>query len=183
MALSTKFLTFEDCFPWILVELSWPSKYVIFLPPANEVWNKVIFLHLSVILFTVGEYSAGTPPDRYPPGQVPPRQVHSRGGTHPLPGRYTPSPWAGTTPGRYTPGQVHTPFQAGTPPSLWAGTPPDRYTPGQLHPLGSYTPRQVHPPWAGTPSWAGTPPGQVHPNSACWDTVNKRAVRILLECI
>ena len=31
MALSTKFLTFEDCFPWILVELSWPPKYVIFL--------------------------------------------------------------------------------------------------------------------------------------------------------
>ena len=29
---------------------------------------------------------------------------------------------------------------------------------------------------------AGTPPGQVHPR-ACWDTVNKRAVRILLECI
>ena len=25
-----------------------------FLPPANEVWGKVMFLHLSVILFTVG---------------------------------------------------------------------------------------------------------------------------------
>ena len=25
-----------------------------FLPPANEVWGKVIFLHLSVILFTGG---------------------------------------------------------------------------------------------------------------------------------
>ena len=44
------------------------------------------------------------------------------------------------------------------------------------------------------PSWAGTPPGQVHPgqvhlpgrytpSNACWDTVNKPAVRILLECI
>ena len=69
-----------------------------FLPPANEVWGKVIFLHLSVILFTGGTYLG-----RYPPGQV-----------HPL-----------------------------------AGTPP----------LGRYT------------------------CSACWDTVNKRAVRILLECI
>ena len=26
----------------------------MFLPPANEVWGKVIFVHLSVILFTVG---------------------------------------------------------------------------------------------------------------------------------
>ena len=42
------------------------------LPPANEVWGKVIFLHLSVILFTGGG-----------PWQVPPGQVH------PL-GRYSP---------------------------------------------------------------------------------------------
>ena len=41
----------------------------LLLPPANEVWGKVIFLHLSVILFTVGGV----------PGQVPPS-----------PGRYTP---------------------------------------------------------------------------------------------
>ena len=44
------------------------------LPPANEVWGKVIFLHLSVILFTGG----GEVPGQVPPGQV-----------HPL-GRYTP---------------------------------------------------------------------------------------------
>ena len=49
--------------------------YGMLLPPANEVWGKVIFLHLSVILFTGS---------RYPPGQV-----HSQG-------RYT--PWAGTPP-------------------------------------------------------------------------------------
>ena len=67
--------------------------------------------------------------------------------------------------------------------------------PGQV-PLGRYTPQQVHSP-AGTPSWAGTSPGQVHPSgrythpravtlppsNACWDTVNKQAVHILLECI
>ena len=55
--------------------------------------------------------------------------------------------------------------------------------------LGRYTPRQVSP--------AGTPPGQVPPrvgtlppragtlpaHSACWDTVNKRVLRIPLECI
>ena len=37
------------------------------------------------------------------------------------------------------------------------------------------TPGQT-PPWADTP--LGRPPGQI-----CWGTVNKRAVRILLECI
>ena len=28
-------------------------EQILFLPPANEVWGKVMFLHLSVILFTV----------------------------------------------------------------------------------------------------------------------------------
>ena len=43
------------------------------LPPANEVWGKVIFLHRSVILFTGGF-----------PGTVPPRdQVHLRDQVHP----------------------------------------------------------------------------------------------------
>ena len=89
--------------------------------------------------------------------------------------------------GRYTSsGQVHS-SKAGTPPRQvhpQAGT----HTPRQVHPLGRYTPwadapRQVHP-QAGTPPWAGTPHGQVNPHhSACWDTVNKRAVRIPLECI
>ena len=50
------------------------------IPPTNELWSKVIFLHLSVILFTGGSTWAGIPPGRY----TPPRQVHS-------PGRYTPS--------------------------------------------------------------------------------------------
>ena len=49
-----------------------------FLAPANEVWGKVIFLHLSVILFTGWEYVL--PPDRYTPPV----------GTHTPPGRYTP---------------------------------------------------------------------------------------------
>ena len=53
-----------------------------------------------------------------------------------------------------------------------------RYPPGQVPPLGRYphragtSPQHVHPP-------AGTPPLA----DACWDTVDKRAVRILLECI
>ena len=50
---------------------------VYLLPPANEVWGKVIFLHLSVILFTGGSTWActplleGTPPGMvHSPGQV-----------------------------------------------------------------------------------------------------------------
>ena len=75
--------------------------------------------------------------------------------------------------GRYTPppGQLH--------------------PPGQVHSLGRYTPQADTPPRAGTPPWTGTPPRQVHPLSRytpseqCMlgDTGNKRAVRILLECI
>ena len=56
-------------------------------------------------------------------------------------------------------------------------TPPSRQTPpGQTPPMGR------HPPWADTPlpnaCWDTHPPC-----STCWDTVHKRTVRILLECI
>ena len=109
-----------------------------FLPPANEVWGKVIFLHLFVILFTGG--SAYTPWSRHPsprdqgPGTPP-------GSRHPLQTKYTPQT-------RYT-SLEQTPFQD-----------------------------QVHPPGP------GPPPDQVHPpeQSILGDTVNVRAVRILLEC-
>ena len=43
---------------------------------------------------------------------------------------------------------------------------------------GTSLPCRYTPPWQVTPL-TGTPPG----HSACWDTVNKRVVRILLECI
>ena len=72
------------------------------LPPVNEVWGKVIFLYLSVILFTGGV-----------PGQVPPGQVHPLAGTPPR--RYT--PLAGTSPSRY--------------PTSLIRYPPGRYTPWQ----------------------------------------------------
>ena len=92
------------------------------LPPSNEAWGKIIFLHLSVILFTGGSTWAGTPWQvhclgRYTPQQVPPRQVHP--------------------PGRYNPAQQVQPPQAGTLPwqvPPWAGTPPDRYPPRQVQP-------------------------------------------------
>ena len=81
--------------------------------------------------------------------------------------------------GRYPPGR-YTP-QASTPP--WAGKPPRQVHPqagtpqAGTHPLGRYTPQ------AGTPPGQVQPPGQVPPDhSACWDTINKRVVRIPLEC-
>ena len=108
---------------------------------------------------------AGTPPSRYTPRQV-----------HPL-GRYT--IWAGTPPGRYTHPLAGTP-QAGTFPGRytpWAGTPHGRYTPQAGTPPGQVAPQ------AGTPPDKYTPQAGTTPSNACWDTVNKRAVRILLECI
>ena len=63
---------------------------IVFLPPANEVWGKVIF---SVACVKNSVHSGGVPGQVLPPGQVPPL------------GRY--SPRTGTPLGRYTPGQVH----------------------------------------------------------------------------
>ena len=117
------------------------------LPPANEVWGKVIFLHLSVILFTgwgvpgqVAPPLAGT----YPPGQVHPQQVHP-------PGRYTPPGQVPPTPRQVPPGS----------------TPPGQvHPPEQVHPPGRHppTPRQVPLPLGRYPSRAGTPtPGHLPP--------------------
>ena len=41
-----------------------------YLPPANEVWGKVLFLHLSVVLFTGGLPLGDLPPGALPPGDV-----------------------------------------------------------------------------------------------------------------
>ena len=122
MFLSVQAITFE------------PLDIETSLPPANKVWGKVIFLHLSVILFTgwgvsgqvpppAGTPQAGTPQaghtcQVHPPGKYTFRQVH------PL-GRYTPQ--AGIPPRQYTPSR-YTPLGRFTP---QAGTPPSRYTPTQ----------------------------------------------------
>ena len=69
-----------------------------------------------------------------------------------------------------------------TPPGQTPGRPPGRHPPGR------------HLPWAHTPGHLGIHPpvqcmlGYTHPiptllPSACWYTVNKRAIRIPLECI
>ena len=69
-------------------------QWLLLLPPAIEVWGKVIFLYLSVILFMGGSNWTGTPQGRYT----------LRCGYNPL-GRYI--PLVGTPPGRYTPPTVH----------------------------------------------------------------------------
>ena len=126
------------------------------LPPANEVWGKVIFLHLFVILFTGG-------------GEVP-DQVHPRDQVHPP--EQTPP---GSRPLR---DQVH-PLGADTPPG--PGTPPEQAPPlqDQVHP-----PRPGTPSAPGTPPEQTPPPTRYTPpqQSMLGDMVNVRAVRILLEC-
>ena len=67
------------------------SNFCIYLPPANEVWGKVVFLHLFVILFTGGglpQCILGYPPGTRPPReQTPPReQPHPPRSRHPPPG-------------------------------------------------------------------------------------------------
>ena len=106
-------MTLKPCFPSYLL-----------LPPATQVWGKVMFLHLCVILFTGGAC------------------------------RHT---WVG-----------------------WADPPGCR-------------PHLDRPPWMqpplGIPPWMQTPPMQTPPMQTPLDAdpppgyVNKRAVRILLECI
>ena len=83
-----------------------PRLKLILLPPANEVWGKVIFLHPSVILFTGGSTLAGTPL-----AGTPPKHVHT-------PLRQVPP--AGTHPTWQVP-PAGTPSLAGTPPAVHAG--------------------------------------------------------------
>ena len=114
------------CFP-PFYEILKPQ--LLSLPPANEVWGKVIFLHLSVILFTGGVPGKVPPwqvhpPAGTPPAGTPPRQLHSRTGTPPWAG--TPPPWAGTPPSGqvYPPGQVPPPLAGMPSPSnaCWQGS-------------------------------------------------------------
>ena len=84
----------------------------------------------------------------------------------------------------HPPDQVHPPGQcttprAGTPRTGTRYTPQTRYTPDQVPPLGPGTPPDRYNPWDQVPS------DQVPPPEQCMlgDTGNKRAVRILLECI
>ena len=74
------------------------ASFADFLPSANEVWSKVIFLLLSVIQFTGGSASVhaglAEPPEKTPPKGDTPCAVYAGrygqqvGGTHPT-GMYT----------------------------------------------------------------------------------------------
>ena len=99
----------------------------VFLPPANEVWGKVIFF--TPVCHSVhrgGEYLTrypprpGTPPDQvHPLGPgTPPNQVHHPPGTRYIPlGPSTPPLGPGTPPGtRYTPQTRYTPLDQVHPP-------------------------------------------------------------------
>ena len=100
----------------------------ILLPPANEVWGKVICLQVCVC------------PQGGVPDQVPPKdQVHPPMSRHPPNGAEIPHP----------------------------------------------TPQEQTPPWDQVPHWEQTTPlEQTPPLAKCMlgNTVNARAVRILLEC-
>ena len=97
--------------------------HILLLPPANEVWSKVIFLHLSVILFTGGSASVhdgipqpprpGTPwtRDCSPPSDTP-QTRHPLGQTPPgsdTPWSRHPHPEADTPQTRHPP---HTPLRS-----------------------------------------------------------------------
>ena len=60
------------------------------LPPANDVWGKVMFLHLSVILFTGGGVYPSMQWGRHPLGRHPPRQTPPQADTL-APGQTPPS--------------------------------------------------------------------------------------------
>ena len=159
------------------------------MKPHLTMWNyyrrqrscgKVMFSQACVILFTGGVSAsvyagiphtptgADTPPDQTPPWeQTPLEQTH----TQPPPGA--------DLPGADTPQSRH---------PLGVDTPQSR------HPPGTDTPQELTPPWSRHPPsrhHAGSrhpprrhPPGVDTPlaQSMLGDTVNARAVRILLEC-
>ena len=109
-----------------------------------------------------------TPPrSRHPPGTR--YTAWDQGPGKPPGTRYTPPPGPGTPPWEQTlpRDQVHPPWEQ-TPPG--PGTPPWEQT----------LPRdQVHPPLGADTPWSRPPPPV---QSMLEDTVNARAVRILLEC-
>ena len=145
-----------------LIQLSYWFKTCLFTG-RNEVVAKVIFLHLSVILFTGG-------------GGLPQCML----GYHPSPRtRQTPNPRIRHHPPRtrHTPPPIrHHPLGPGRPPQDQA--PPGSDTPPQI--------RHHHPQIRPPQTWQTCPPQtrQTPPlGSRLQHTVYKRPVRILLECI
>ena len=142
------------------------GKPLSFITGRNEVVAKVIFLHLSVILFTGGgclphpPWGADTPRSRHTP---PPRADNPLPPSRHPPGADAPSPGADTPQSR--PPRSRPPWEQMPPPR--SRCPPGADTP----------PRSRHPPRADIPQ------EQTPPQSRLRYTVNERPVRILLECI
>ena len=127
-----------------------------YLPPANEVWGKVIFLHLFVILFIGGYASvhAGIPlpPGPGTPQDQAPLQDHA-------------PPWDHAPPGTMHTPPDQAPPRPGTP--LGPCTPP-----GPCAPPGPGTPRTSHPQDQSPPQDQAPPrPAPSTPNQcrACWE--------------
>ena len=121
------------------------TEGIIYLTSIITIRNKVakvMFLHLSVILFTGGSASvhAGIPP----PGPGTPQEQ-----TPPRPG---------TPPGADTPQTRHTPWEQTSPRS--------RHPPGTRHPPGADTPLGTRHPPDQAPSQEQTPPLTRHPPGA-----------------
>ena len=141
-----------------------------FLPPTNKVWGKVIFLHLSVILFTGGGsvmmpipvIDSTTP---FPQTAPPPR---------PHPGQHHPSPSWTTLPSWTAPPRQHHPLDNTTPRHHhpWTAPSPRQHHPpsGKLHPN---TPSGQHPPLDSTP-FPDQQAGGTHPTLmfSCWHWVD-----------
>ena len=140
-----------------------------FITGRNEVVAKVIFLHLSVILFTGGvsaSVHAGIPPLEQTPNreQTPPQSRHPPITRSRPPRANTLPPPEQTTP----PGSRHTPPGSRQPP-LGADNPPWE----QTHtPLEADTPPEQIPPWSRPPG-ADTPPRKA--DSSIWSTSGRYA--------
>ena len=136
----------------------WYASYwnAFLLPPAMKLGQGYVFTGMcdSVHRGVSASVHAGIPPgSRHPPWeQTPPRSRHSHEETPP-----------GSIPPGSKPPHKQTPPGADTP--LGSDTPQSR-PPLRRHPLGANTPLGVDPP----------------AQSMLGDTVNARAVRILLEC-
>ena len=175
-----------------------PQQYVqpfsFYYRPQTRFGAKLYFYTcLSVILFTGGK---GEYLGRYPPGPGTPPRPGTPPGT-----RYTPQDQVhphSSPPGPGTPPQDRYNPRPGTNPQDQVHIPRTRYTPlgpgtpmspqDQVHPQDRYTPRTRYTPARTryTPQdQVHTPQDQVHPPEQCMlgDTGNKRAIRILLECI
>ena len=167
-----------------------------FLPPANEVWGKVISLQASVCPQGGSTWPGTLPPDQlhppgsrhppradipswdqvHPPEQTPPcDQVHPPEQTPPHP----PPPGPGTPPGPGAPPGADTHLEQTLPGTRY--TPQSRHPPGtppwdQVHPLEQthppqdqvHPPEQIHSPGPGTPPRSRHPPGTRYtPRSRC----------------